>query len=80
MGWFDDQIRERMRGDQEVFEDSFVRIAGAVLGGQEAQRLRDERTFESKDALFEQIARDAETAKKVCEERKKSVYNSESLC
>ena len=44
------------------------------------QRLRDERTFESKDALFEQIARDAETAKKVCEERKKSVYNSEPLC
>ena len=43
MGWFNDQIRERMRSDQEVFEDSFVKIAGSVLGGQEAQRLRDER-------------------------------------
>ncbi len=44
------------------------------------RRLRDERTFESKDALFAQIAKDAQIAKKVCEERKKSVYNSEPLC
>ncbi len=52
MGWFDDQIRERMRSDQEVFEDSFVRIAGAVLGSQEAQRLQDERLI-AKAALDE---------------------------
>ena len=52
MGWFDDQIRERMHSDQEVFEDSFVRVAGAVLGGQEAQRLQDERLI-SKAALDE---------------------------
>ena len=52
MGWFDDQIRERMRSDQEVFEDSFVKIAGSVLGGQEAQRLRDERLI-AKAALDE---------------------------
>lgn len=44
------------------------------------KRLRDERTFASKDLLFEQIRKDAEDAKKVCEERKKSVYNSEPLC
>lgn len=42
--------------------------------------LRDERMFDSKDLLFAQIGKDAETAKKVCEERKKSVYNSEPLC
>ena len=52
MGWFDDQIRERMRSDQEVFEDSFVRVAGSVLGGHEAQRLQDERLI-SKAALDE---------------------------
>ena len=52
MGWFDDQIRERMRSDQEVFEDSFVKIAGSVLGGHEAQRLRDERLI-AKAALDE---------------------------
>ena len=52
MGWFDDQIRERMRSDQEVFEDSFVRVAGSVLGGSEAQRLRDGRLI-AKAALDE---------------------------
>ena len=30
MGWFDEQIRQRMRRDQEVFEESFVRVAGSV--------------------------------------------------
>ncbi|MBR4906755.1 MAG: bifunctional riboflavin kinase/FAD synthetase [Clostridia bacterium] len=44
------------------------------------KRLRDEKKFDSKDLLFAQIRTDAETAKKVCEERKKSVYNSEPLC
>ena len=36
MGWFDDQIRERMRSDQEVFEDSIFRMASVVLGRQKA--------------------------------------------
>lgn len=44
------------------------------------KRLRDEKVFASKDLLFAQIAADAENAKKVCEERKKGVYNSEPLC
>ena len=43
MGWFDEQIRERMRGDQDVFEDSFVRVAGSVLGDRAATQLRDDR-------------------------------------
>ena len=43
-------------------------------------RLRDEIRFDSKGLLFAQIGKDAATAKKVCEERKKSVYNSEPLC
>ena len=52
MGWFDDQIRQRMRSDEEVFEDSFVRVAGSVLGGHAAQRLRDQRLL-AKAALDE---------------------------
>lgn len=44
------------------------------------RRLRDEKRFETKELLFAQIRMDAEAAKKVCEERKKSVYNSEPLC
>ena len=32
MGWFDEQIRERKRQDQQAFEEGFASIAGAVLG------------------------------------------------
>ena len=42
MGWLDDQIRERMRSDQEAFESSFTKVAGAVLGSRTAQRLKDD--------------------------------------
>ena len=31
MGWFNDQIRQRMENDQEVLEDSFFRMANAVM-------------------------------------------------
>ena len=55
-------------------------LYGRRIGVAFLLRLRDEITFESKDALFEQIRKDAACAKKVCEERKKSVYFSEPLC
>ena len=45
MGWFDEQIRQRMRQDQEVFEDAFVRVAGSVLGSRAATRLEDDRVI-----------------------------------
>ena len=32
MGMFDDQIRQRKLGDQELFEDSILRMASAVVG------------------------------------------------
>ena len=32
MGWFDEQIRLRKLNDEEVFEDSFLDMAGAVMG------------------------------------------------
>ncbi len=31
MGWFDDQIRQRMESDQNILEDSFFRLAGVVM-------------------------------------------------
>ncbi len=42
-GWFDEQIRQRKEMDQEVFEDSFVEVAAAVLGERGASRFRDDR-------------------------------------
>ena len=41
MGGFDKQIRERIRSDQSVFEDSFLQIADAVLGNGAAQQYQD---------------------------------------
>ena len=33
MGWFDEQIRLRKLNDEEMFEDAFLDMAGAVMGG-----------------------------------------------
>ena len=43
MGWFDEQIRQRVQSDQEVLEDSFYQMAGAVLNKWDADRIEDER-------------------------------------
>ena len=42
MGWFENQIEERRQADQQMLEDSFVHIAGVVLGGQSARKISDE--------------------------------------
>lgn len=55
-------------------------LYGKHVGVAFLKRLRDEKKFDSKDLLFRQIREDAENAKKVCGNRKKSVYNSEPLC
>ena len=47
MKWFDKQIRQRMQSDQDAFEESFFRVAGAVLGGKTAQQMRDSRMIEN---------------------------------
>ena len=43
MGWFDEQLRQRAQNDQQVFEEACAEVAGSVLGGRIASRLRDER-------------------------------------
>lgn len=43
MGWFDNQIRDRRNADQQLLEDSFIRIAGVVMGEKSAERIGDER-------------------------------------
>ena len=50
MGWFDEQIRQRQAGDQQVLEDSMLDMASAVLGGNGGKTLRDRRTV-SKTAV-----------------------------
>ena len=36
MGWFDEQIKQRKRNDDEIFSEAFVGIADAVLGSRQA--------------------------------------------
>lgn len=43
MGWFDEQIRERKQKDADVFTDSLVQIAGAVMGKRMSEALSDDR-------------------------------------
>ncbi len=50
MGWFDEQIRERKLHDDVAFEDSFLKIAGAVMGKRLALNAEDA-TRGVKDAL-----------------------------
>ena len=52
MGWFENQIEERRAADQQLLEDSFVKIAGVVLGKRTADRIVDERII-AKGAIDE---------------------------
>ncbi|MER1992714.1 MAG: NHLP bacteriocin export ABC transporter permease/ATPase subunit [Eubacteriales bacterium] len=43
MGWFDEQIRQREKSDQDILEDSFLRLAGVIMDKWAADRLEDDR-------------------------------------
>ena len=40
MGWFNEQIKQRLQSDQETLEESFFNMASVVLDKWNAQRLR----------------------------------------
>ena len=44
MGWFDEQIKQRKRSDEELFTEAFINIAGSVMGRKVSAALNDERT------------------------------------
>ncbi len=50
MGWFDEQIRQRMESDQNILEDSFFRMASVVMDKWDADRLADDRLI-AKEAI-----------------------------
>ncbi len=52
MGWFDEQIKERKKRDQEIFEETFVEISDAVTSSRTSAALSDERS-KAKDAIDE---------------------------
>ena len=52
MGWFEEQIKERKQKDQEMLEEAFVNIAGAVVGQKVIAALKNESRV-TKDAIDE---------------------------
>ena len=52
MGWFENQIEQRRKSDDQLLEDSFVKIAGVVLGQRTAEKIGDERIV-TKNAIDE---------------------------
>lgn len=52
MGWFDEQIKERKRLDDEVFSDSFVKMIGVVIGEKASAILKDN-SIKIKDSIDE---------------------------
>ncbi len=49
---FDNQMEERKKADQELLEDSFIQIAGVLLGQHQADRMEDQR-ITAKNAIEE---------------------------
>lgn len=43
MDWLGNQMDERRKADQQLLEDSFIRIAGVILGERMAQQMSDDR-------------------------------------
>ncbi len=50
MGWFDEQIKQRMQSDQDVLEDSFFRLASVVLDKWNASHMQNQRLI-AREAL-----------------------------
>ena len=52
MGWFDEQIRDRKRNDDEAFAEAFANMASAITGKRIDASLNDDRAV-TKDAIDE---------------------------
>ena len=52
MGWFDEQIRQRIQHDDDNFSDAFAAMAGVVMGERISRALNDDRV-QAKNAIEE---------------------------
>ena len=52
MGWFDEQIKQRKKHDDDIFAESFVNLAGSVMGTRMTEILKDNRQA-TKNAIDE---------------------------
>lgn len=52
MGWFDEQIRERIKHDDDDFADAFASMAGVVMGERISRSIKDDHV-QAKNAIDE---------------------------
>lgn len=52
MGWFDEQIKQRIQSDDDAFAEAFATMAGAVAGEKLSKALSDDR-IQTKNAIDE---------------------------
>ncbi|MGN0483428.1 MAG: NHLP bacteriocin export ABC transporter permease/ATPase subunit [Lachnospiraceae bacterium] len=52
MGWFDEQIKQRKKNDDDIFVESFANLAGSVMGTRMKEALKDDRQA-TKNAIDE---------------------------
>lgn len=52
MGWFDEQIRQRIENDEEAFSEAFASMADVVMGAKLSRMLHDDR-LKTKNAIEE---------------------------
>lgn len=52
MGWFDEQIKQRIHNDEDAFSEAFINMAGVVMGQRVSRMLRDDRS-KTRDAIEE---------------------------
>ena len=52
MGWFDEQIRDRKKNDDDAFAEAFANMASAITGKKSDAALNNDRAV-TKDAIDE---------------------------
>ena len=50
MGWFDNQIKARRETDQQLLDESFLKVAGVIMGARSAEKFSDDRII-TKNAI-----------------------------
>ncbi|MBR2731957.1 MAG: NHLP family bacteriocin export ABC transporter permease/ATPase subunit, partial [Clostridia bacterium] len=53
MGIFDDQIKERLENDNDVFSESFLEMSGVVMGKRALADILKDQSRQAKNAIFE---------------------------
>ena len=51
MGWFDEQIKKRVKKDNELFSDAFIDMSSVVMGSKTLADSLDEQSKQAHDAI-----------------------------